>query len=191
MDGNSQQSVRASSAVREAETVDLQVIARFPDVAGARPTQAKLQAKGIVCRVVEAQLANSGAGCAELSVPRHEVMRATDILTKTPARVNLVARSATTLEFAPITCPQCGATEAKRAWPILRMLIGAAVLSPLMLMQTEGRMIYMILVTIWVPCCLVSPSWRCRKCGKVWKQAALTAHTPLAQRNPAAEEKPR
>jgi hypothetical protein len=83
--------------------------------------------------------------------------------------------------FEAMTCPECGSPQVKRVWPLLRMLIGAAVLSPLMFLGSQGKMIFMILVTIWIPCCLVNPSWRCRKCGKDWKPAALTARTPLVR----------
>jgi hypothetical protein len=97
-------------------------------------------------------------------------------------------KPATPLGVEAITCTECGTTDVKRVWPILRMLIGAALLAPLMLLGTQGRMIFMILVTIWIPCCLVSPSWRCRKCGKEWKLAALTARPPLAEQRPSTPE---
>jgi hypothetical protein len=100
-------------------------------------------------------------------------------------------RPTTSPGFEAMRCPQCGSTQLKRVWPLLRMLIGSAVLSPLMLFRSEGKMIFMVLVTIWIPCTLVSLSWRCRKCGTQWKPAGLTARPPLAQQTPVApEDKP-
>jgi hypothetical protein len=99
-----------------------------------------------------------------------------------------ILRPSTPLGFEAVACPECGSTEVKRAWPLLRMVVGAAVLSPLMLLGSQGKMIFMILVTIWIPCCLVNLSWRCRKCGKGWKPAGLTAQTPLAQQAPGTPD---
>jgi len=185
------QDVAGSCVSTRDEPVVLTVLARFEHLAAAHAAASQLEAQAVPSQVrTVASSTGDGPDAGELLVAAEHLARAGEILANTPARPNLVGRISAPLAFEAIVCPECGSTSVKRSWPLLRLLIGAAVLAPLMLLRTEGRMLYMILVTIWIPCCLVNPAWRCVKCGKMWKFAGLTARAPLAQQaHPAGQDK--